>query len=64
MKMTVQRAKELQDAWKAKLEKNPDLKCTHPNGLEKEYYLGTHTGDYICPICGEAFTLNEKRNMK
>ncbi|WP_418833541.1 hypothetical protein, partial [Phocaeicola sp.] len=60
-KMTVERAKELQEKWEAKLKNNPDLKCDHPYGLEKEYYLGTHTGDYICPVCGEAFSLEEKR---
>lgn len=47
MRMTTEKVKELQNAWEAKLKKNPDLKCTHPNGLEKEYYLGMHTGDYM-----------------
>lgn len=27
--------------------------CNHPN-LEKEYYLGTATGDWVCTQCGEA----------
>lgn len=63
MRMTVERAKELQNAWEAKLKENPDLKCTHPNKLEKEYYLGTHTGDYVCPICGESFTFEEKKQL-
>ena len=63
MRMTVERAKELQAKWDEEVKANPGKKCTHPNRLEKEYYLGTHTGDYICPICGEAFTFEEKRKM-
>lgn len=47
-------------SWK----KDPDLKYTHPDGLKKEYYLGMHTGDYICPIYGEDFTSEEKKQMK
>lgn len=61
MRMTVEKAQKLQNEWEAKLKENPNLKCTHPNGLEKEYYLGMQTGDYICPICGEAFTAEEKK---
>ena len=26
--------------------------CDHPN-IEKEYYLGAQTGDYVCTSCGE-----------
>lgn len=33
--------------------KNPDLICNHEKRPLKEYYLGTATGDYICPDCGE-----------
>jgi hypothetical protein len=28
--------------------------CEHPD-ISKEYYLGTHTGDYVCTSCGYAF---------
>jgi transposase-like protein len=28
--------------------------CNHPN-IEKEYYLGYQTGDYICTTCGKTF---------
>lgn len=28
--------------------------CSHSN-LEKDYYLGSHTGLYICKDCGEEF---------
>jgi hypothetical protein len=26
--------------------------CSHPNPKE-EYYLGSRTGDYVCPDCGK-----------
>ncbi|WP_228773796.1 hypothetical protein [Streptomyces sp. VN1] len=41
--------------------------CEHKN-LDREYYLGSHTGDWACMECGECFTraevqaLREKRN--
>lgn len=28
--------------------------CKHPR-IEKEYYLGTHTGDYVCSSCGKNY---------
>ncbi|MCX1900736.1 hypothetical protein JDV57_24290 [Escherichia coli] len=31
---------------------NSKQKCSHSN-LEKEYYLGSATGDYKCLDCGE-----------
>lgn len=62
MSMTIEKAKRLQEQWAIKKKSNPELKCDHPE-LDKEYYLGTHTGDYICTTCGEAFTLEEKRKM-
>lgn len=33
--------------------------CTHDR-VEKEYYLGTHTGDYVCITCGKEFTSREE----
>lgn len=35
--------------------------CDHPN-LEKEYYLGSDTMDYVCTTCGKEFTNQEKEN--
>jgi hypothetical protein len=32
--------------------------CDHPR-LEKEYYLGSQTGDKVCTSCGETFTRGE-----
>jgi hypothetical protein len=40
-------ARELQKEWKEKGNKP----CSHPQ-IEKEYYLGTQTGDYVCTTCG------------
>lgn len=56
------KAREIAANWKRKKEKNPELKCEHKN-LEKEYYLGTDTGDYVCTECGEAFTKAEKDRL-
>jgi hypothetical protein len=41
-------AAELRRKWK---EKGNTL-CTHPD-IEREYYLGSDTGDYVCTTCGE-----------
>lgn len=38
----------LNKRWKGK-------SCEHPH-LEKEYHLGSQTGDYVCTTCGEAFS--------
>ncbi|WP_276735047.1 hypothetical protein [Bacillus sp. (in: firmicutes)] len=46
--MQMSEASELRIAWKEK--GNPP--CDHPNRPDKEYYLGTSTGDYVCSICG------------
>jgi hypothetical protein len=32
--------------------------CKHEK-IEKEYYLGTQTGDYVCSSCGKIFTIKE-----
>lgn len=36
-----------------------DKPCDHPE-LEKEYYLGANTGDFVCSQCGQSFTKEEK----
>jgi uncharacterized Zn finger protein (UPF0148 family) len=33
--------------------------CNHDH-IEKEYYLGAHTGEYVCITCGRNFTSMEK----
>jgi hypothetical protein len=40
-----------------------DGPCTHPE-FAKEYYLGSHTGDYVCKRCGRAFDKNEKDEIE
>ena len=47
--MQASKAAQLQQAWNAK--GNPP--CDHPR-VEKEYYLGTATGDEVCTTCGVA----------
>ncbi len=42
--MQHEKAKELEKDWGNK-------PCNHPR-IEKEYYLGTQTGDYVCTTCG------------
>ena len=32
--------------------------CQHPT-IEKEFFHGAHTGDYLCARCGRAFTAAE-----
>lgn len=44
--MQMEDAKELREKWGNK-------PCNHPI-LDKEYYLGTQTGDYICTQCGKS----------
>ena len=44
--MQTEDAEDLREKWGNK-------QCEHPS-LEKEYYLGSATGDYICVVCGKA----------
>lgn len=44
--MQLKKAQELEKSW-------GDKPCDHPN-LEKEYELGSATGDYVCTKCGES----------
>lgn len=44
--MQLEKAAELRKSWGNK-------PCSHSN-LEKEYYLGASTGDYVCTTCGQA----------
>jgi transposase-like protein len=46
--MQYEKAKELKESWGNK-------PCTHPN-FDKEYYLSSQTGDYVCTQCGSTFT--------
>jgi hypothetical protein len=47
-------AMQLRRAWNAKV--SPP--CDHPE-VDREYNLGSHTGDYDCLTCGESFSPGE-----
>ena len=55
MFMQMDKAIELRKAWGNK-------PCSHPN-FDKEYHLGSDTGDYVCTSCGRSFTKQEKENL-
>ena len=38
-----------------------DRTCEHPSA-EREYYLGAHTGDYVCPVCGRGVDPDESES--
>ena len=57
--MQMKRAMELQRAWAAK--GNPP--CEHP-AVEREYHLGSDTGDQVCTPCGAAAPRGTLRSSK
>jgi hypothetical protein len=36
--------------------------CGHPC-VEREYYLGSHTGDYVCTVCGKVVEPDETGSL-
>jgi hypothetical protein len=59
--MQMKDAKALRKRWVGKA-------CSHPE-IEKEYDLGTATGDYVCTRCGQAgwgsdWNVQERENGK
>ena len=52
--MQAEEASQLRDIWARK--GNPP--CDHPE-LDKEYYLGAQSGDYVCTTCGKCFMTSE-----
>lgn len=51
----------MQHAEAQKLRKSwGDKPCDHKH-IEKEYYLGSDTMDYVCTTCGREFTREEKK---
>jgi len=54
--MQTDKAKQLREDW-------GDKPCDHPS-IVKEYYLGTHTMDYVCTVCGAELTKNTKDNIE
>lgn len=55
MSIQLKEADKLEKAWKGG-------KCSH--AWEKEYYLGTNTGDYRCSICGATCSSVEMDEIK
>jgi hypothetical protein len=51
--MQMDMAAKLRKAW-------GDKSCAHKE-LDKEYYLGMSTGDYVCMRCGKEFSEPEWR---
>ena len=45
MTIQIDDAKKLREQWNGS-------DCPHDK-LEKEYYLGSATGDFVCSVCGE-----------
>ena len=54
--MQYEKAMKLEEDWGNK-------PCSHPS-FQKEYYLSSQTGDYICTQCGESFTRQEKERIE
>lgn len=50
------KAKQLREIWGSK-------PCDHPD-FEKEYYLSSDTGDFICTKCGKEFTKDKKEEIE
>lgn len=50
--MQYDEAKKLRKKWHGK-------PCTHEQ-VEKEYHLGSHTGDYVCTTCGQEFSSRQE----
>jgi len=46
--MQYEEAERLRNEWHGK-------PCKHED-VEREYHLGSHTGDYVCTKCGQEFT--------
>lgn len=54
--MQNEKAQNLRNNWNGK-------PCKHTK-LEKEYFLGSDSGDYVCSQCGEVFTKTQKENLE
>lgn len=54
--MDYEKAMKLKENWGNKL-------CPHPS-FQKEYYLSSQTGDYVCVQCGETFTPEQKEEIE
>jgi len=43
--------------------KKRQVPCSHDH-FEKEYILGSDTGDYVCTGCGKIFSRFQKENLE
>jgi len=50
--MQYDEAETLRKEWHAK-------PCKHEQ-VQKEYHLGSHTGDYVCATCGQEFSSRQE----
>ena len=50
--MQYDEAEKLRKNWRGK-------SCKHED-VEKEYHLGSHTGDYVCTTCGHEFSSRQE----
>lgn len=49
------KVREIREAWEAK----GSPPCDHPS-TDREYYLGSHTGDDACLVCGDSWPSGQK----
>lgn len=56
--ISVSDAAKLREQWE-------DKPCDHPKELLVEYIdnFQSRTGEYVCPICGEFFTKEERKEL-
>lgn len=54
--MQLNEAQELRQRW-------GDKPCDHPN-FDREYVMGSSTGDYVCTQCGQSFTREERDEIE
>ena len=64
MNIQMKEAREIARRWKERRKGNPELRCDHTKPFYKEYMLGTATGDYVCPVCGETFSEAEIKGRR
>lgn len=57
--MQMSKRVKLLEAW----EKKGDPPCDHPS-IDREYTGSSHTGDWVCTICGHIVDENKKPEKK
>jgi hypothetical protein len=54
--MQLEKAQKLRKMW-------GNNHCDHPD-FDKEYFNSTDTGDYVCVVCGRAFSKEMKEKIE